>query len=250
MLFLKLLRTLVKTKNCFKRRISFVTVSRNKNIKVLNAVPEDYFKIRIFSSDHTVINNNEADYENMYYNELESENEVLYESAKKLLFPNSTDLIINELNDCASVEQVFNTLRRYDVFLKTEHVTQSILVLKDLQYMCYHYDNFNEKCLDEFCKNLIANEEFQKLLNRIKENLDIFDPELLSIVLLYLYKLGISVEYELMQLIAYKLRDHLENKFSLEICSRLFRVIFSENSSRPVYISLKIIPVIFDSIGK
>lgn len=184
------------------------------------------------------------------FDEFENEAVEPIKYAKHMLYVGSSDLIINELNNCASVDQVLSSIKRYEPFLKPDHMTQAILVLKDLQDMCYRYNNFSERALNKFVQDLTNNEQFKRLLELIKHNLDKFDEKLLSYVLLYLFKLGMSADDEFIQQIAYKLKDSLTIKFSLDICARLLSVIFSERSVRPYYISLNLIPTIIKSIGK
>ncbi|KAG5885899.1 hypothetical protein JTB14_012146 [Gonioctena quinquepunctata] len=175
------------------------------------------------------------------------ENEPLNQEVKYILFKNSGDYIINELNDCTSIERICSVLKKYKGSLRPEHITQTVLVLNDLQSI-YCEVNSAENPSNVFLSNLYERSEFLDLLNSTSEYLNNFDSCLLSYLLLYLHKLGISVDNELVQRMYVKLRDQLLEDFSLDRCAKLLKVIFAENSVRPYYVSLSLIPKICNSI--
>lgn len=173
-----------------------------------------------------------------------------YQFARHLLFKNSTDEIMVKLNECASVEDVMNILDKYENVFTPDHMTQTILVLTDLQNGFYYFNGFRKKSLQDFIGKLESSDGFKKLLNLIRTNLDVFTVDLLSDIFLFIHKLGISPESDLMQKIGMKLCTNLKNDFRLDICAKFLTVIFKENSIRPYYISLELLPQIIAAIGK
>nr|XP_023011925.1 FAST kinase domain-containing protein 1, mitochondrial isoform X2 [Leptinotarsa decemlineata] len=107
-----------------------------------------------------------------------------------------------------------------------------------------------EEGLNFFFKDLHNHKEFTELLQAVSKHSMDFDSVLLSYLLPYLQKLDVSVESELIQSLSLKLRDELVQDFCLEKCSRLLRVIFTDNSVRPYYISLNLIPKVCQLIDE
>ncbi|KAJ8982983.1 hypothetical protein NQ317_001423 [Molorchus minor] len=166
-----------------------------------------------------------------------------FQTARDVLFKNSKDWVVNNLNRCASVEELFNVVNdNIDIF-EDAHITQTILVLRDLQNMCHYYSS--DISPKKFLNNLNDDHNFHRILKLIETRIDTFDPQYLSVLFLYLKKLGIAVEEPFMQTISLKLRDHLLNAFCW-ICVLDF---YSENSVRPYYMSLNLVPTILAQIG-
>ncbi|KAJ8944787.1 hypothetical protein NQ318_003655, partial [Aromia moschata] len=195
---------------------------------------------------HTNSDDNEELFED--FSVLETDQYESFESAREILFKDVNDSIIQELNKCVSVEEVLNLIKiRKDSF-DDAHFTQTIFVLKDLQNMCHHFSS--EVTTKKFVENLCNDKEFHGLITSIEEKLNKFDPKYLSYVVLYLNKLGIVVEEQIIQKILLQIRDHLLKHFSLDICSRFLQVLFNENSVRPYYMSLNLIPMVTSHIGE
>lgn len=194
----------------------------------------------------------EHDEDELEYSEFDSTSEPS-ESEKyfrTLLFSDSSDEIILKLNNCASVKDVINIINEYENVFSPEHMTQVILVLKDLQSVFYAYNGYTKKSLSDFTDSLKNTEGFQKLSQLISNNLDSFDPNLLSDIYVFLDELGIFAQDNLLQEISLKLAKSLEKEFKLDICVKLFKVSFRERSIRPYYISLEILPKLISLIGK
>lgn len=213
----------------------------------------DCFKID--SRCFTIYNaNKKMDSDNEYFDDsgelYQTENFEKSEYVRNLLFKDSTDRIIKQLNDSASVEDVMNIVDQYNNSFTPEHITHTVLVLKDLQNAYFYYNGFRRKLLDDFNTSLLDTQGFKDLLKIIKNNHFNFKGEMLSYLFLYIHKLGLSSEDDLMQDIALKLREGLRKDFCLSICSKFLTVIFHERSIRPYNISLEFLPKVISSIGK
>lgn len=173
-----------------------------------------------------------------------------YHNFRNLLFKDSSDRILMKLNNSACVEDVMNIVKEYHKDFKPEHMTQTILVLTDLQTGFYYCNGFCKKSLQDFTERLQSLEGFQTLVEIIQSNLDAFDVDLLSDIFLFINKLGILPEEDIIQEIALKLKNHLRSEFNLGICAKLLTVIFKERSIRPFNISLEFLPKIISAIGK
>lgn len=169
--------------------------------------------------------------------------------ATHTLFKNSTDHHSLSIAKCVSVEEVFTFVKRHLSHLEPKHLAQVVLIIKELKSIYNdHYRQPGE--VDKFLNKLLEHPEFVQVTNTIENKLNQFDPVCLSYTLYHLYKLDIPVESCLIQGVAIKLRDHLLNDFDLESASRLLNVVYCENSIRPYYIVLNLIPTIFQYIGK
>ncbi|XP_066145729.1 FAST kinase domain-containing protein 1, mitochondrial isoform X2 [Euwallacea fornicatus] len=164
------------------------------------------------------------------------------------LFANEDDIYAKEIKKCASVEEVFTFIKGNIHKVSHQNLTQIVSVLYDLKTIFnYHYGE-HESSKDLFFKKLLEHQEFYILTEAIQANIEEYEPVSLSYTLLHLNKLGLSEGSNLIQNIALKLRDHLLDNFSLSIATRLIRVIFNENSVRPYYIVIDLIPKIFQQI--
>ncbi|CAG9819769.1 unnamed protein product [Phaedon cochleariae] len=237
----------MRNKEHAKRSLRLLTTSRIINrLHLPIKQTRTCLNTQVYRQTHTESEEDETE----NYPLLETEQYDQEERVKNMLFKNSDDIIIKELNNCASVEGVWRIMEKYRLKYNEEHLAQTILVLKDLQNMYSLLKPLEMNVSEEFLSNLYKYPEFNKLLSIIQECLSNFDSTHLSYILLYLYKMGISVETELMQSIATHIRDDLCKNFAIDKCSKLLRVLFSENSVRPYYVALHLIPEIFNFIGK
>ncbi|KAH1026677.1 FAST kinase domain-containing protein 1, mitochondrial isoform X1 [Dendroctonus ponderosae] len=162
---------------------------------------------------------------------------------RKILFQDNPDGKSLEISKCASVEDVFKFVRTNNGALDYKYLSQIVLALYDLQTIfIYQYEKDEDASREIFFKKLLEHKELYMVFDAIKNNLASFEPQFLSYTVMHLNKLGLSVENGLIQAIALQLKDHLLRDFSLSIASRLFRVIFLENSIRPFYIAQDLIP--------
>lgn len=169
--------------------------------------------------------------------------------ATHTLFKNCTDYHSLSIAKCVSVEEVFTFVKQHINDLEPKHLAQVVLIIKELKSIYNdHYRQPGE--VDRFLNKLLEHPEFFQVTSRINSKLNEFDPVCLSYTLYHLCKLDIPVESSLIQGVAMKLRDHLLSDFDLEIASRLVNVVFHENSVRPYYIVLNLIPTIFQYIGR
>lgn len=210
-------------------------------------------RTRCFFRIHTKKRSLYSDSEEFVFNDdeiLEIEHFEKIDGARNLLFRDSDDIIINKLNNSASVEDVMNILDQYEISFNPEHITQTVLVLRDLQKAFYYFNGFKKKSIWDFNESLKHSEGFHKLHTLIKNKLDCFNGVQLSYLFFYIHKLGFLAEDDLMQNIALKLRNGLRKDFRLDICAKLLMVIFHERSMRPFYISLEFLPDVISAMGK
>lgn len=184
------------------------------------------------------------------YSLIETDALDIMEQTKYILFKDSKDNVINELNGCNNMEDVWNTLNAHKNNLNDEQLTQSVLVLKDIQIK---FCKVNSKRINpsfEFLNQLKNSKEFDGLISTIMSSIENFNTNYLSFVFLYLQRIGMNIEEEPMLMIGQKLKNDLEQEFDLSVCSRFLKVIFLENSVRPYYMSLNLIPKIIEALGK
>nr|CAI5839576.1 unnamed protein product [Callosobruchus analis] len=172
------------------------------------------------------------------------------ELVKDALFKDSKDHIIQKLKSCASIEEALTVFHLQSIPHNIDHIAQTILVMVDIQTMFFHYSSTNQQSRENFINSLLANIDFEKFLKTVEANVHNFPTHTLSYVLFYLSKLGLKADSMLIQLLSVELSHHLEQNFNISYCSKLFRVIFSEYSIRPYYISLPLIPTVISLIGK
>lgn len=169
--------------------------------------------------------------------------------ATHLLFNNSTDPHSLSIAKCVSLEEVFTFVKHHINHLEPKHLAQAVLIIKELKTIYNdHYRQPGE--VDKFLNKLLEHPEFFQITTTIESKLNEFDPVCLSYTLYHLCKLDIPVESSLIQGVALKLRDLVLSDFDLEVASRLINVVFYENSVRPYYVVLNLIPTIFQYIGK
>ncbi|CAG9857060.1 unnamed protein product [Phyllotreta striolata] len=176
--------------------------------------------------------------------ELETETVDLTEGLKYILFGDTKDAVIRELNDCNSLEDVWKILEKYNNSLTNEQITQAILVLKDLQISLWKSRKWDFTNFVQLRMSRI----FIDLLDKIVNRLDNFDTNHLSYVYLYLSRLGLNADEECMLKIGEKLKRDLEEDFNLAVCSKFLRVAFLESSVRPYYMSMNLIPKILKAL--
>lgn len=171
---------------------------------------------------------------------------------RRVLFQDNPDEKSLEISKCVSVEDVFKFVRTNEAVLDYKYLAQVVLALHDLQAIfIYQYEKEDEDANRAiFFNKLLEHKELYMVFDAIRRNLASFEPQFLSYTIIHLNKLGLSEENELIQAIALQLRDHLLQNFSLSIASRLLKVIFLENSIRPIYIAQDLIPDVFRHIGK
>ncbi|XP_066245692.1 FAST kinase domain-containing protein 1, mitochondrial [Euwallacea similis] len=168
--------------------------------------------------------------------------------ARGALFANENDIYAKEIEKCASVKEVFTFIKGNIHNVSHQNLAQIVSVLYDLKTIfSYHYEE-EESSKGVFFKKLLEHQEFYILTEAIQAKIEEYEPIPLSYTLLHLNKLGLSEGSNLIQNMALKLRDHLLDNFSLSIAAKLIRVIFNENSVRPYYIIIDLIPKVFQQI--
>ncbi|CAG9835779.1 unnamed protein product [Diabrotica balteata] len=181
---------------------------------------------------------------------LEAETLDQIDCTKYILFKDSEDAIIRDLNECRSLKDVWNVFNNYKTDFKEKHVAQTIFVLKDLQNLYCRVNCSVDSAFLNYLNEMKQSEDFSNLMNMISEKLCNFNAEVLSYIFLYLHKLGIHIEDFPMVQIAEKIKRDLIEEFNISNCSKWIKVIFLENGSRPYYMSLELMPKIFNAIDE
>ncbi|CAH0560501.1 unnamed protein product [Brassicogethes aeneus] len=177
------------------------------------------------------------------------ETEVLEEekTASLILFNKSEDDILHMLSKAASIEEVFMIFTDNKTKFNCEHITQTILVLYDLQKI-YFKINMQPNASSNFAETVFNSNAFRRIINLIDIKLNKFDTLYLSYTFLYLNKLGFNINNCLMQKIDNFMRFKLEKDFNLHEASNYFKTIFLEDEIKPIYQVVNIIPNVFKSI--
>lgn len=183
------------------------------------------------------------------YPYIENESKLQQEYLWNKLFGNNIDTNSNILSRCASVEEVLQFIKEHPEDLNDKCLTQVILAISNIQTIFFYHMNDEGARKDDFFKKLLEYREFFTILTCIENKLSCYDPLYLSYAIFHLHKLGVPIENNFMQSMAVQLKNHLEENFSLEIAANLFKTIFTENSVRPYYIVINLIPTVIQNIG-
>lgn len=178
------------------------------------------------------------------------------QSTRHLFNQNSTNTLIIKLNQCASVQEVFDTLRDNSYQLEFDHLAQAVFVLWDLhKIFLYAYDinkTFKESdnTIHNFKIQLVNHPEFEKLLGNIGSKCNDFSSEYKSCLLLYLNKLGVSLQHPTMQQLLKTLQEELNEKTTLSTLSRFIVTAFTENNLTSFLITQEAIPIVIKKLGE
>lgn len=251
---MKFLRTFASLFN----RSSVLTRLKYNRILILHPQTPRYIPKTFHTSVFKSENNNSAEELEDLTTVDEELTDILqdpYVPVKHSLYPNSKDDLIFKLNNCASLTEVFDTIENNFGKFKCEHITQTVLVIWDLQRMYFHVNvvNLNINSLGllsrQFAKHLEDNDTFTNFLKLLIIKLTQFDIEQLSNILYYLYKLDLKRESDVLQLILNTLDKKLDENVSLAALSRFMYVKFSESSKGAYFCIADYLPMIFESIG-
>lgn len=171
----------------------------------------------------------------------------------------TNDPLINKFNNCASVQDVLNLIESNKTHMKPEHINHAILILWNLQRMFYYYNSVHEfpvvknNCTDQvnvYLEKLKSNSSFNILLNNIKSQYKTFNTETLSSTLLYLYKIGLEIKHEVLQLLISEFKERFSRTdFTLVSLSR-FMLVNSKEKDLGLYLYIRdMVPIIFSQIG-
>lgn len=183
-------------------------------------------------------------------------------SVKHTLYPNSADPTIHVLNNCASVREVLDFTKKYDQSLSNTHLTQTVLVLWDLQNMFYHVSLYNDplsftgpvtlnEMRNNYLNKLKVDADFLKIMELIIKKRDELNLEQLSYIFLHLHLMGFNVKEHVMQVLIEEFRRKFtcDNK-NLGNVSRYVTALRSTKDLGFFYIVKDVVPFIFDQIGK
>lgn len=187
-------------------------------------------------------------------------------SIRSLLYPDSTDTLVSQLNECASVENVFNIIRENYNSFQSIHISQAILVLWDLQKIFYKHNIFYENdnnsgtilssnaILKNYMDQVNAHEDFEKLMRLVEEKFKDFSLDALTCSLLYLNRMGVKLKTNTMQHMIARCEEEIKNcdveTFPLTALSRFIVTLFSQDSLWPNIISINSMPIILNRLGK
>ncbi|XP_066999739.2 FAST kinase domain-containing protein 1, mitochondrial isoform X2 [Anabrus simplex] len=186
------------------------------------------------------------------------------ESLRYFLFPNSTDPLISQLNSCASVQDVFDTVRYNEMKMEGCHSSQAVLVLWDLQKIFVKIrfaDELQNAVQDLFLEpQAIANdyvsqinthEDFGLLLELVKRGTGDMSADEATCTLLYLNKMGVDLKNPVMQSLVVhceKLIESMGCDFPLTALSRFTVASQRHGGLWLVYVLQKILPLIISKI--
>lgn len=233
----------------FRRQFSLTKYASTTN----NVVLRNQRSIPNIRGLHEDNNNIESDVEDMSHFDgvgVYEENPVY---SRDLIYPNSTDSLIQKINESTSIQEVLALVRDNEASINTEQITQATVVTWDLLKILYHINGISPvkyNNLDNtFVRQLHENPEFQKLISLIQVKLESFDVYSLSYVLLSLRKLGLDIKCDLLQLIVQKAAEQLKESFEVSAASRFLVAIFSEPRLPSYFVVQDVIPEVFNFIG-
>lgn len=186
-------------------------------------------------------------------------------SFRHLLYPNSEHPLIKQLNLSTSVQDVFNFIRKYECEFDGQLVSQAVIVLWDLQKIFYKVnilDLYQNEVINsllnpyDILKNYISevcgHDDFKMLLQLVDKQTEDMSVDALTATVLYLNKMGVSVDHPVMQ----KLINHCESlvercgpRFPLTALSRFTVAVHSRRGLWSVLISKKTLPRVLAGIG-
>ncbi|PSN37677.1 hypothetical protein C0J52_05617 [Blattella germanica] len=179
-------------------------------------------------------------------------------SVRHLLYPDTECPLIKQLNESTSVQDVFNFIREHELDLDAQLVSQSVLVLWDLQKIFYKVNAMNSHpsplitellnpydVLKQYIQKVSGHEDFGLILKLVDKHCEDFSADALTAVLLYLSKMGVGLNRPVMQ----KLIAHCEmmlekygSRIPLTALSRFTVAIHSKRGLWPILISKQALP--------
>lgn len=241
MLFLRTIRGLFKQK-CAQNmlKISYTTVIKNR--------------VFIVPVTNNIKRKLHDDSDNLEEQDIEHE---LYEDQplflRTVLYPNTTDPLINKINSCTSLQQVLDLVNEESKQLDYRHLTQMVLVMWDLFKVLHHIKGMRwDKSMINmsYLNELHKSNKFKKILKLIYTNLDKFDVYSLSYVMLYLNKLGIKHDNDLLKEITQNVLCRLLENYKNDSASRFLVTVFTEQNLRSLYTVLPLVPHILNSVDE
>lgn len=251
MRFYKLLYNLSNKNRHFTSITRFTTQGNFLKKFVLCRSVAHVSSVRNSKNHFQCVNNTKQALETEDVGLLETETDDEIKLAKYFLFNNSSDNIINELMKAVSIQEVFKIFTQNRDRYNDAHITQTVLVLFDFLKLYLELNNLqpSNKNKNGFTVTVLESDEFKQLLGLIESKIDTFNTKYLSYVMLYLNKLGLNPNHNVMIKIDNFMRYKLEHEFNLEEASTYFKSIFCDDYIKPLYQVINIIPSVFKSIG-
>lgn len=212
------------------------------------------------SDDHFIEDNALIDvFDNNYSNTFDNKEKI---DLRTLLYKDSNDNIIMQLNQCQSIQSVFDLIRKEKLNMKSHHLCQTVLVLSDLQRS---FDQFYVQELEnsevetspqdmmlDYMSELKKHKDFISLLDLIEENYSVLSLDELSCAIFYLKRMGINntdnVLNSMIELFYEKVKS---NEFpSIQSLERYTSVFEARDSLRFVPVAAKMLPLLLTSLGE
>lgn len=187
----------------------------------------------------------------------ETEPFTLYEESpafvRNVLYPDSKDPVINNLLNSTSIQEVLDILKTNKSPLNNQQLTQAVVTFWDLIKVLHYFSGIPETKENVMSNKTVLqlhnNTEFVTLLNTIEKNVNSFNTADLSLIHLYLSKLGLKENHQTMKIIVNEIKPKLVEEFSLASTSRFVVTCYSEYSLRSHFNVQHLIPLIFKEIG-
>ena len=254
------------------RRYFSTSILYTRKLKSFTRTPERNFVRHIFNRQcEKIITASRKSMHDEHYFDEEEINEISERggyilkhpnSVKHTLYPDSTDPTIHVLNNCVSVQEVLDFIKKHEQSLSSTHLTQTILVLWDLQNMFYHVSLYNDppsftgpvtlnEMRDNYLNKLKVDTDFMKIMELITKKHDEFNLEQLSYIFLHLHLMGLNVDEDVMQTLIEEFRRKFthDNK-NLGNLSRYVTALRSTKDLGFFHIVKDVVPFILDQIGK
>ena len=166
-----------------------------------------------------------------------------FDILRVILYPDSSDQVVQQLSQAASVQGVFSIVEGNLSCLTAEQISQAVVTLWDLQkvYGLYGGDFPYLKSLEHssFIDNIVKHQTFHNLLSRLETVAEALDDNGLSCLLLYLFRLGVSEKLPVMQKLLVLCAKRIDN-FSYSALSRI-SVYLRNQGLRGYYLQSKIV---------
>ncbi|XP_047121376.1 FAST kinase domain-containing protein 1, mitochondrial isoform X2 [Schistocerca piceifrons] len=188
------------------------------------------------------------------------------ESLRNFLYPDSEDPLLLKLKTCMSVQEVFKIIRPTELQLTSQHVSQAVLVLWDLQkifYRVYAKEEDEAKfytpavgtsdSLRHYINVVSNHEDFKHLIELVNRTYLQMTPDAATCTLLYLRKMDVHLTHPVMQnLVAYcaSLIESLSTHFPLTALSRFTVAVYIPNSIWTCMILKEVIPLIYSALDR
>lgn len=190
---------------------------------------------------------------------------------RNTLYPDSSDMILNQLKSSNSVQEVLDIFLSNQQNFTSQHLCQAVLILRDLQKVfnkyylnditvtsAHRYDTdiheSNHSVFHNFQRELINHQVFGNLLLKISEKCAQFNVDEAVCTMLYLRYLGLGLKHGTIQ----RLISHADKMFesstdspvSYQMLSRYFSAFKYEESLYSVLHLSRLLPLVIAQLGE